>query len=64
MQDVSDPSRHDLAAAQGDDGVVYGNRGQVEVLPAALNKQVTGQIVFVQALHDHDNGAMLLVVEA
>ena len=64
MQDVADPSFHHPAAAEGNDGVVHGNCRQVEVLPTTLTKQMTGKVVLVQALHDHDDGAVLLVVEA
>jgi hypothetical protein len=34
------------------------------VLPTTLLEEVTGKIVFVQALHDHDDWPVLLVIRA
>src|SRR5262245_49225214 len=34
------------------------------MLPAALSEKMPGKIVFMQALHDNDDGASLLIVAA
>jgi len=34
------------------------------MLPAALSQEVAGQVILMQALHDHNNGARVFVVEA
>ena len=64
MQDVADPSCDHLAVAERDDAVLDGDRRQVEMLPAALIEEMAGKVVLVQALHDDDDGTVLLVVEA
>ena len=41
----------------------FGNRRQIEVRPAVLLQQMADKIVHVQALHDHDDGVLALVVQ-
>src|SRR5262245_31322638 len=33
------------------------------MLPAALSEKMPGKVILMQALHDHDNGTSLLVIE-
>jgi hypothetical protein len=44
--------------------VFLGNRWEAKDVPVFLVKDMSDQIVLMQALHDHDNGARGLVVEA
>ena len=46
------------------DFILLGDRRQAHYLPVALPQHVPHHIVQVQALHDHDHGAGLLVVES
>ena len=43
--------------------VLFGDRRKRDDVPAALPQDVAGEIVLVQALHDDDDRALLLVVE-
>jgi hypothetical protein len=42
--------------------VVLGDRREAHDLPRLLPQDVTDEVILVQALHDDDNGALLLVV--
>src|SRR5260370_4638286 len=64
MQDVALAAGEELAVPNGDDAVLNGDGRQVEMLPAALSEEMPGKVILMQALHDHDNGTFLLVVEA
>ena len=44
--------------------VFLGDRREPDDLPVFLVQDMSDQIVLMQALHDHDNGAGGLVVEA
>ena len=44
--------------------VLFGDRRQTEMVPASGAYEFPGEVVLVQALHNKDNGARPLVVEA
>jgi hypothetical protein len=63
MQDFVPAAKHPFARPEPDDRILLGNRRQIEMMPVALLEQVTGKIVFVQTLHNHDDRIALLVIE-
>ena len=64
MQDVALGASEELAGPNGDDVVLDRDGRQVEMMPAALPEEMPGNVILMQALHDHDDGTVLLVVEA
>jgi len=52
------PNRLDLVRLLG-----FGNRRKAQNLPGLLREDVADEVVFVQPLHDDDDGAVPLVVE-
>ena len=44
--------------------VLFGDRGQVEMAPATIPQQLAREVVLVEALHDENDGAASLVIEA
>jgi hypothetical protein len=47
-----------------DDHLLFGDGGEVQVSPATLLKEMADEIVRMEALHDDDDRAFLLMVEA
>ncbi|HMF22543.1 MAG TPA: hypothetical protein VKG24_10505, partial [Pseudolabrys sp.] len=64
MQDVADPPCHLLLVAEGNESVLHGDCRQIKVLPTTFFKDVTGKVVLMQALHNDDNRAVILVIKA
>src|SRR5207249_3235895 len=64
MQHLARAAGEDLAGPNGDDAVLDRDGGEVEVLPTTLSEEIAGQVVLVQALHDHADRISFLVVEA
>src|SRR5262249_48130812 len=64
MQDLAAAAGDLLAVADGDDAILDRDGGQVEMLPATLSKEMAGKVVLVQTLHDYDDRAVLLIIEA
>jgi hypothetical protein len=64
MEDIAAPARMRLAVPKLDDLVVQRNRWHVQMIPTALSQEVAGKVVVVQALHDRNDCARLLVIEA
>src|SRR6516162_9214173 len=64
MQNVAlDASMHH-AGTDEDLLVLLCDRRQIEMAPAAFPQQLACQVVLVQALHDENDGALFLVIEA
>ena len=63
MQHVTYSSDEAFAPADLNFAIFNSDRGQVEMMPPTLADQMAGQVVFVQALHHHHDGPVLLIVE-
>src|SRR5450631_914835 len=64
MEDIAAPAAHmRLAVPKLDDLVLQRDRRHVQMIPTALSHEVAGKIVLVQALHDRNDRARLLVIE-
>ncbi|TIV12465.1 MAG: hypothetical protein E5V94_00515 [Mesorhizobium sp.] len=64
MEQVTDLALLPATCAHWNSGVLVGNCGEIEVIPAARLQKDTRQIVDMETLHDMDNGAGGRVVEA
>ena len=63
MEDIAAPACVRLLVPKLDDLVLQRNRWHVQMIPTALSHEVAGKIVLVQALHDRNDRARLLVIE-
>ena len=63
MEDIAAPACVKLPVPKLDDLVLQRNRWHVEMIPTALSHEVAGEVVLVQALHNRNNRAGLLVIE-
>src|SRR5438132_2787491 len=64
MQDLPLAEGEGFAAPNRHDAVLNGGGRPVEMVPAALSEEMPGKVILMQALHDHDDGTSLLIVEA
>src|SRR5439155_21573316 len=64
MQDLALAAGEGFAVPNGDDAVLNRDGRQVEMLPTTLSEEMPGKVILMQALHDHDDGTSLLIVEA
>jgi len=64
MKDIAYPTYVRPVVPKLDNLVLQRDRWHIQVIPTALSYEVTGEVVLVQALHDRDDGARLLVIEA
>lgn len=64
VQEVAGATAKDAIMAAGDDAIFDGDGRQIEVMPATCLQQMTCEIVFMQALHHHDDAAGFLIVQA
>src|SRR5262249_19774733 len=63
VQELAEPTQMIAPWAERDAEVGLSDRWQIEVRPALLFEQMTDKIVQVQALHNHDDGVLGLVIE-
>ncbi len=64
VEDIVDAPMMDTSRPDRDRLINDRDRWQVEVMPAALLDQLTGEVLFVQPLHDRNDDAALGGVEA
>ncbi len=64
VQCLPDISADNVSVGKPETLVVFGDRRQPQMLPTALLEEISGEVLIVQALHDHDDRIGLLVVEA
>src|SRR6202521_459767 len=64
MEDIAATACVRLIVPEFDDLVLQRTRWHVQMIPTALSQEVASKVVFVQALHDRNDRARLLVIEA
>src|SRR5215472_5310157 len=63
MQQVAGATQMEASRTNWNLMFCFCNRWQIEVCPAFLLKEMTNKVVQVQALHDHDDGVVNLIVQ-
>jgi hypothetical protein len=64
MEQFACPPAPDPAPTQGNFAVFFGDRRQVEMLPAPLLEEVTGEVTLVYTLLNKDDRAGHRIVQA
>ena len=64
MKQISDAAPMTAFCAEGNDRLFFGDGRKVQMLPAALFKEMADKIVQMEALHHDDDRAFDLMIEA
>jgi len=60
MENLVLPAAMDAARTDRDLLVIFGDRGQVEMAPAAFPQQLAREVILVEALHDENDRTLSL----
>jgi hypothetical protein len=63
MEDIAAATQMFFSVSELDGLLLQRDRRHVQMMPAALLQEVAGEVIFMQALHDHNDGARLFVIE-